>query len=47
MCVYLYVLNKYTQHTHILCKQKLILEAINRLTALILWGKDAQNCCEI
>ncbi len=42
MCLYLYIHNKYTQHTHILyilCKQKLLfwmwLVAINRLTALI------------
>ncbi len=34
MCMYLYMYNKYTQYTHILCKQKLILDAINRLTAL-------------
>ncbi len=24
MCVYLYIHNKYTQYTHILCKQKLL-----------------------
>ncbi len=24
MCVYLYIDNKYTQYTHILCKQKLL-----------------------
>ncbi len=40
MCVYLYLHNKYTQYTHILCKQKLLfwmrLIANNRLTALIL-----------
>ncbi len=35
VCVYLYIHNKYTQHTHILCKQKLILDVINHLTALI------------
>ncbi len=34
MCLYLYIHNKYTQYTHILCKQKLILDAINRLIAL-------------
>ncbi len=38
MCVYLYIHNKYTQYTHILCKQKtFILDEINhdnRLTAL-------------
>ncbi len=40
-CVYLYIYihNKYTEHTHILCKQKLLfcmqLIAINCLTALI------------
>ncbi len=36
MCVYLYIHNKYTQYTHILYKQKLILDAINRLKALII-----------
>ncbi len=40
MCVYLYIHNKCTQHTHILCKQKLSfwmrLITINRLTALLL-----------
>ncbi len=30
MCIH----NKYTQYTHILCKQKLIFDVINRLTAL-------------
>ncbi len=39
MGVYLYIHNKYTQYTHILCKQKLLfwmwLIVINRLTALI------------
>ncbi len=39
MCFYLYIHNKYTQYTHILCKQKLLfwmrLFAINHLTALI------------
>ncbi len=35
VCVYLYIHNKYTPYTQILCKQKLILDAINRLTALI------------
>ncbi len=39
MYVYLYIHNKYTQYTHILCKQKLLfwmqLITINRLTALI------------
>ncbi len=38
MCVYLYIHNKYTQYTHILCKQKLLfwmrLFAINSLTPL-------------
>ncbi len=24
MCVYLYIHNKYTKYTHILCKQKLL-----------------------
>ncbi len=36
MCVYLYIHNKYTQHTHIYCVNKtFILDPINRLTALI------------
>ncbi len=35
-CVYLYIHNKYTQYTHILYKQKLILDAINRCPALII-----------
>ncbi len=38
VCVFVYIVhNKYTQYTHIyiLCKQKLILDAINRLTTLI------------
>ncbi len=37
MCVYLFIYTYfiYTVHTHILCKQKLILDVINRLTALI------------
>ncbi len=35
MCVYLYIHNKYTQYTHIHYVNKLILDAINRLTALI------------
>ncbi len=39
VCVYLYMHNKPTQNTHILCKQKLLfcmrLVAINHLTALI------------
>ncbi len=30
MCVYLYIHNKYTQYTHTLCKQKLILDTSNR-----------------
>ncbi len=38
MCLYLYIHNKYTQHTHILCKQKCLfwmrLITINHLTAL-------------
>ncbi len=34
--MYLYIHNKYTQYTHILCKQKLLLNAINHLTALVL-----------
>ncbi len=34
MCVYLYIQNKYTQYTNILCKQKRILDAIKRLTSL-------------
>ncbi len=35
MRVYLYIHNKYTQNTHILCKQKLFGGGvINRLTAL-------------
>ncbi len=39
MCLYLYIHNKYTQYTHILCKQKLLfwmrLITINHLTAQI------------
>ncbi len=41
MCIYIYIYihNKYTQHTHIytyiLCKQTFILDVINHLTALI------------
>ncbi len=38
--VFIYIHNKYTQYTHVLCKQKLLLWmqliAINRLTALII-----------
>jgi len=34
VCIYIHIHNKYTQYTHILCEQKLILFAINRLTAL-------------
>ncbi len=37
MCVHLYIHNKYTQYTHILCKHKLLfLDAMNRLTAIII-----------
>jgi len=39
MCVYLFIHNKYTQHTHILSKHKLLfwirLIVINHLTALV------------
>ncbi len=42
VCVFIqYIHNKYTQYTHILCKQKLLfwmrLITINRLTAFILY----------
>ncbi len=36
MCVHLYIHNKYTQYTQILCTHTFILDAINRLTALII-----------
>ncbi len=35
VCVYLYIHNKYAPYTNIFCKQKRILVAINRLTALL------------
>ncbi len=39
--VFIYIYNKYTQYSHTLCKQKLLLWmrliAINRLTALIFY----------
>ncbi len=35
MCIHIYIIN--IQYTHILCKQKLILDAINRCTALIIY----------
>ncbi len=34
-CVYLYIHNKYTQYTHIVCKQTFILNAINRFATLL------------
>ncbi len=35
MCVYLYIHNKYTQNTYIMQTRTIILDAINRLTALV------------
>ncbi len=46
--IYIYIHNKYTQHTHKLCKQKLLfwmhLFAINRLTARFFIQKDLEKC---
>ncbi len=33
MCVYLYI-HKYTQYTHVVCKQTFILNEFNNFTAL-------------
>ncbi len=35
VCVCLYIHNTSTQYIYILCKQKQMLDAINRLTALV------------